>query len=151
MPEKPRDYEAELRALMDALAEAVAEASDEEILNEAREAGEGPAAAAEEVRVVLRNAVKAYEQRHLREAQKEYEKHVDAIRRRPFSLPTTPENRRKLLTFVMTRKPDLKPALLTLQHRDFKEWTDADVQSCLEQLGALGVLDEFQESSGDKH
>ncbi|MEK7743131.1 MAG: hypothetical protein AAB578_01975, partial [Elusimicrobiota bacterium] len=38
MPEKPRDYEAELRALMDAMAESAAEASDEEILNEVREA-----------------------------------------------------------------------------------------------------------------
>lgn len=143
MPEKPRDYEAELRTLMDALAESVAAASDEEIVNEAREAGDDPAVAAEEVRAVLRKAAKAYEQRHLLEAQKAYERHIDAIRSRPVSLPTTPENRRKLLTSVMTRKPELSSALLTLQHRDFREWTDADVQSCLEQLGVLGVLDEF--------
>jgi hypothetical protein len=150
MPEKPRDYEAELRALMEALAESVAGAPDEEIINETREGGEDPAAAAEEVRAVLRNAVKAYEQRHLREAQKAYEKHVDAIRRRTFFLPTAPADRRKLLTFVMTRKPDLSSALLTLQHRDFKEWTDTDIQKCLEQLGALGVLDEFEGSVSDE-
>jgi hypothetical protein len=150
MPEKPRDYEAELRALMEALAESVAGAPDEEIVNETREGGEDPAIAAEEVRAVLRNAVKSYEQRHLREAQKAYENHVDAIRRRTFSLPTEPADRRKLLTFVMTRKPDLSSALLTLQHRDFKEWTDTDIQKCLEQLGALGVLDEFEGSVSDE-
>jgi hypothetical protein len=143
MPEKSRDYEAELRGLMDALAESVAGAADEEILNEAREAGEDPAAEAEAVRAVLRSVVKAYEQRPLREAEKAYEMHVDAIRRQSFSLPTTPETRRKLLIFVMMRKPDLSSALLTLQHRDFKEWTDMDIQNCLEQLAALGVLDEF--------
>ena len=108
MPEKPRDYEAELRALMDALAESVVEATDEEIISEMREGGEDPAAAAEGVRAVLRHAVKAYEQRHLREAQEAYEKRVDAIRRRTFSLPTAPESRRKLLAVVMTRKPDLR-------------------------------------------
>ena len=57
MPEKPRDYEAELRALMDALAESVVEATDEEIISEMREGGEDPAAAAEGVRAVLRHAV----------------------------------------------------------------------------------------------
>ncbi len=150
MPEKPRDYKAELRALMDALAESVVEATDEEITSETREGGEDPAAAAEEVRSILRNAVKAYEQRHLRGAQEAYEKHVDAIRRRTFSLPAAPGSRRKLLTIVMTRKPDLRSALVTLQHRDFKEWTDADIQNCLEQLGALGVLDEFEGSVSDE-
>jgi len=138
MPEKPRDYEAELRALMDALAESVVEATDEEIISEMREGGEDPAAAAEGVRA---NRV---------EAQEAYEKRVDAIRRRTFSLPTAPESRRKLLAVVMTRKPDLRSALVTLQHRDFKEWTDTDIQNCLEQLGALGVLAEFEGSLSDE-
>ena len=151
MSEKPRDHEVELRALTDAMAESVAEASDEEILNEAREAGEDPTAAAEEVRAILRNTVKAYEQRHLREAEKAYERHVESIQRRPVALPKTSESRRKLLTFVMMRKPDLSLALaLTFQNREFKEWTDADIQSCLEQLGALGVLDEFQRPGSDE-
>ena len=88
--------------------------------------------------------MKAYEQRHLREAQKAYEDRVESIRRRPFALPTTPENRRELLALVMTQKPDLRSALLTVQHREFKKWTDEDILSCLEQLGALGVLDEFE-------
>src|SRR2546427_750672 len=42
MPSVPRDYEAELRAVMDALAESVAEASDEGVLEETRAAGEDP-------------------------------------------------------------------------------------------------------------
>ncbi len=150
MPERPRDYEAELRAIMDALAESVAEAPDEEIIAETREAGEDPTRAAERVRDVLKSAVKAYEQRHLRRAQKAYENRVESIRQRPFTLPPTPESRRKLFTLVMTRKPELRSALLTAQQREFKEWTDADVQSCLKQLGALGVLDEFERPS-DEH
>jgi hypothetical protein len=57
MPEKPRDYEAELRAIMDALAESVADASDEEILAEVREAGEDPERIATQIRAILRQAI----------------------------------------------------------------------------------------------
>lgn len=146
MAEKPRDYEAELRAIMDALAESVVEASDPDILAEAREAGEDPARTADRVRAVLRRAAKDYEQRRLREAQKAYEERLQSIQARPYVLPKTPESRRKLFTLVMTRKPELGQALVTAQHRDFKDLTDADIQSCLEQLGALGVLDEFERS-----
>lgn len=144
MPEKPRDYEAELRAIMDTLAESVAEASDEDILAEAREAGEDPARTTARVRAVLRRAVKDYEQKPLREAQKAYEESVQSIRARTFVLPNTPESRRKLFTLVMNQKPELGRALLTAQHREFEDLTDVDIQSYLEQLGALGVLDEFE-------
>lgn len=147
MPEKPRDYEAELRAIMDALAESVADASDEDILAEAREAGEDPARTAARIRTVLRRAAKDYEQKPLREAQRAHEESVRSIRARTFSLPRTAESRRELFTLVMNRKPELGQALLTAQHREFNDLTDADIQSCLEQLGALGVLDEFESRS----
>jgi len=92
--------------------------------------------------------VKDYEQRHLREAQKDYDERIRALRARPYALPRTPEDRRKLFDLVMSRRPEIGAALLTAQHRDFKDLTDADIQSCLEQLGALGVLDELQGPPG---
>lgn len=145
MPEKPRDYETELRAIMDALAESVAEASDEDLLAEAREAGEDHRRTAARVRDVLKRAAKDYEQRRLRTAEKAHEEQVRSIRARPYVLPDTPEGRRKLFTLVVTRKPELRQALLTLQNREFRNFTDADIRSCLEHLGALGVLREFEE------
>jgi hypothetical protein len=144
MAEKPRDYEAELRAIMDALAESVAEASDADLLGEAREAGEDPARSAERVRAVLRRAAKDHDQRLLREAKKAYEERIKSLQARPYVLPKTTESRRNLFTVVMNRKPQLGQALLTAQHREFKDLTDADIQSFLEQLAALGVLDEFE-------
>lgn len=147
MAEKPRDYEAELRAIMDALAESVAGAADADILVEAREAGEDPARTAERVRAVLSRAAKDYEQRLLREAQKAYEERLHSIQARPYVLPKTPESRRRLFEVVMTRKPELGQALVTAHHRDFRYLTDADIRSFLEQLGALGVLDEIERSS----
>jgi hypothetical protein len=51
----------------------------------------------------------------------------------------------------MSRKPEIGAALLTAQHREFQDLTDADIQSFLEQLGALGVLDELRgPSSGER-
>lgn len=146
MPERQRDYEAELRAIMDALAESVAQASDEEIIAEAREAGKDPATVAGRARDVLRRALTEFEQRRLREAEQEYEKRVASIRARRFAIPETPDRRRELLHRIIMRKPDLGAALLTLQNREFRSFTDADIQSCLEHLGALGVLGEFEES-----
>ncbi len=151
MAEKPRDYEAELLAIMNALAESVAEVPDANLLAEAREAGEDPGRTAARVRALLGRAVKDYEQRHLREAQKRYDEQVRALRARRYALPRTPEDRRKLFALVMSREPEIGGALLTAQHREFKDLTDADIQSFLEQLGALGVLDELQDpSSGER-
>jgi hypothetical protein len=145
MPETPRDYEAELRAIMDALAESVAEASDEDVLREAREAGEDPRTTADRVRNVLKRAAKDFEQRRLRAAAKTHAERVQSLRAHSYTLPNTPEDRKNLFTLVMTRKPELRRALVTLQNREFRNFTDADIQSCLEQLGALGVLREFEE------
>jgi len=61
--------------------------------------------------------------------------HVQRLRARPYALPAAAEDRRRLFTLVMTRKPELGRAFVT----------DADIQSCLEHLGALGVLREFEE------
>jgi hypothetical protein len=54
-----RDYEAELRVILDAVAESVLDASDADILDEAREAGEDPAHIAARVREILRRAAQA--------------------------------------------------------------------------------------------
>jgi len=150
MAEKPRDYEAELRAIMDALAESVAEVPDSDLLAEAREAGEDPALTAERVRAVLKRAAKDYDQRLLREAKKAYEERLKSIQARPYVLPKTPASRRNLFTAVMTRKPQIGQALLTAQHREFKDLTDTDIQSFLEQLAALGVLDEVERPPDDE-
>ena len=145
MPETPRDYEAELRAIMEALAESVAEASDEDLLREACEAGDDLRATADRVRGVLKRAAKDFEQQDLRAAERTHAEQVKSLRARPYSLPATPEDRKKLFTLVVTRKPELGRALVTIQNREFKNFTDSDIQRCLEHLGALGVLQEFEE------
>jgi hypothetical protein len=147
---KLQNYEKELQAIMYALAESVAEASDEDILTETQEDGENPESAAERVRNVLLGAVKDFRQRRLVEAQRQYELHIAAIQERTYNLPATAEERRKLLDLVFAQQPAMRSALLTAQHRDFTSLTDTDVESCLKQLQELGLLDELSESEEEK-
>jgi hypothetical protein len=53
MADAPRDHEVELRIIMDALAESVAEASSGEVLEEARQDGDDPQVTAQRVRAIL--------------------------------------------------------------------------------------------------
>ena len=82
MSKKPESYEEELVAIMNALAESVAEASDEEILEEARAQGEDPIKTARQTKDVLLNAAKRYRKKRLHEAQQQYEAHVAEMQTR---------------------------------------------------------------------
>lgn len=63
MPKKSESHEDERAAIMFALAESVAEASDEEILEETRSQGEDPTEAAGHVRSVFLHAATAWKER----------------------------------------------------------------------------------------
>jgi hypothetical protein len=150
MSEKPRNYEEDLASIMNALAESVLEMSDEEILAEAREEGEDPEEVAERVKNVLLEAVKAYEQRHLRTDQEQYKRRVAAMGDKRCEMPTTPNEKRKLLAAFFARNLAMKSVLLTVQHRKFEDLTDADVESHLRQLKELGALDDFLNSGAEE-
>jgi hypothetical protein len=45
----------------------------------------------------------------------------------------------------LERRPQMKEAVVTLQHRDFASFSDADVESVLKQLDALGLLEDDSE------
>ena len=53
--------------------------------------------------------------------------------------------RRLLLAASLQRRPEMREAVITLQHREFDSFSDADVESALKQLDALGLLDEEPE------
>jgi hypothetical protein len=140
MPDKSRDYELELFNVMNAIGDIELELSEEELLDQLRQEGTDIEQEAEHVREVFKMAIKEYRQTPLREAQKKYEEHLSKIATRDFKLPHTAPERRNLLSGLLARKPEFG-ALLTAQHRDFKDVTDADVESYLKQLIELGVLE----------
>ncbi|RMD96101.1 MAG: hypothetical protein D6812_17740 [Deltaproteobacteria bacterium] len=135
-----------LRAIMNALAEDAANLSDEDAIAEIRAEGRDPARAAERVRAILRKACTNERQRPLRAAAEEYRRRVKEMRNRRYTLPESPEERRRLLELVMLRRPAMKSAFLTAQYRDFECLPDDDIESILKQLQELGVLEDI---SGD--
>jgi hypothetical protein len=144
MPDKSRDYELELFNVMSAMGDIEFEMSEEELLDELRQEGKDIEKEAEYVREVFKTAIKEYRQAPLREAQKKYEEHLSKIETRDFELPETAPERRNLLSGLLARKPEFG-SLLTAQHRDFKDVTDADVESYLKQLIELGALESESE------
>lgn len=146
MPNKSRDYELELFNVMNALGDLEWEMSESELLHELRDEGKDLETEADLVRGLFRMAIKEYRQAPLREAQKKYELRVSKIVKRDFSLPESAAERRNLLSGFLTRKPEFGSSLLTAQHREFKDLTDADVESYLRQLMELGAFENSSET-----
>lgn len=134
----PKDDGERLAALSDAIAESVADASDEVLLQEAKEAGRDPAKVQAHVQQLLRGSVLAFKKQRLVQADAEHKKATAAISARPVSLPKDAATRRLLLNSVFARQPQLQQ---TLQFRELGELTDEDVESMLLKLSHLGVLD----------
>src|SRR4051812_20917932 len=88
-----------LTALSDALSDSLVGATDTEILEEMALLGLNPNFEARRVKSLMMGAVKAYQQRALRDARAAY----DALSQRvapPSRIPNTPDERRNLFSFV---------------------------------------------------
>jgi hypothetical protein len=137
-----RDDEKTLEALVTALDEADSEATDDEILQEAKLAGINTSAEAAHTKTLLLNVVTQFQKRALREAQAGYLQEVQSLSSASYALPNSPEQRRQLFELVVAKQPQYSQ-MYTTQHRDLKDLTDADVDSYLEDLAALGILNDL--------
>lgn len=149
MSDKPRNYDKELSAVMNAVAESIADMSDEEIATEVIEEGYSDADT-EHVKSVLRTAVKAHRQRHLTEAQKLYDERVGIMSNKKYSLPDSIEDQRSLMNALLASRPATGAALFTAQHREFKDIPDEEIEGYLRQLQELGALDDLNNPEGEK-
>lgn len=136
-----RNYDEELARIMNGLAESTLEMSDEELEKELREEGDAPERVAEEVRGVLRRAVKAHRQRNLLAAQRKYKDRLLQLETKKYSLPDSIEDQRSLLMGLLAGNSNVS-SLLTAQNRDFTDLPDSEVTSYLKQLYELGALDD---------
>jgi hypothetical protein len=143
MSDKEKNYKEGLAHFINTLAESTLDLSDEEITEEIREEGDDPKEAVDRVRNILRKAVKDHQQKRLREAQERYEARIAAMNDEESFLPDSAEEQRDMFMAAMTNNPKVGSALLTAQHRDFKDLTEADIKSYLKQLKALGALDDL--------
>jgi len=142
--ENKKNYNEQLSAIMNQLADSVLELSEDQVLAEEREKGIDPTKEAESIRNVLRRSSKMQRMQKLQAAGRAYQDNVARLNKSQYELPESPTGRRQLLATVFAAKPDVQSVLLTAQHRDFQQLTDFDVESLLKQLADLGILESFK-------
>ncbi len=131
-----------LHALMNALAEEVAVASDQDIAMDMAADGGRLRDRAEHARSLLLGSVQQFKRDRLLAAEERHRKNTEAFQLTLRSLPTAPSARRAILNGVLGKKPEvLNMVAITMQHRNFQTLSDEDVESVLRQLQHLGVLD----------
>lgn len=141
------DLKMDLKALFDDLAEAVEQAPPEDLLAEAKAAGQDTERIAAEVKNTLLEAVRGFEQRKLHAARSAYRTRSAARHTRRIAMPATPAQRRRMLMDAATTNN--RVARVTAKYRDLKDLSDEDVQSALEDLMELGAFDDIGEQSDD--
>ncbi len=133
--------------LVSNLAEAVEQASPEDLLAEAKAAGQNTEQIAADVKNTLLDAVLSSEQRKLHAARSSYRIRLTARRNRRFVMPATPAERLRMLTDAASR--DHRVAKITAKFRDLTKISDDDVRSALEDLMELGAFDDIAEKEND--
>jgi hypothetical protein len=141
----PKSPGERLAALMNALADHAASTSDKDLLEEAAADGVDAKEQADRMRVLLLDGVLRAKKKRLSTAVQAHEAAVTSLGSRISRLPSDATARRALLAKSLRRRPQMREAVVTLQHRDFESFSDADVESALKQMDALGLLDDDSE------
>lgn len=137
-----------LAALMNALADHTEHASDADILGDVPHGRDERKAAATAVRSILQGAIKTFRSERRRKAAEEHVLAVGRLAAHRAKLPASTADRRALLGSVVGKRPQM-PEGMTLQFRNFASLSDADVESALKQLDALGMLQDDEGSDQD--
>lgn len=146
MQKKEQDHRGELKEVMNALAEAAAEASNKELLAEVQEAGLDLKAEAESIRAILLRSVSKFKRKKLEQARRDYEIAASSLFTKHYPLPETPQERRNLLINALTIQPEMQ-SMLTVQFRELDMLSDEDIESSLRKLAELGMLDDLSDKS----
>ena len=134
----------EIEHLIEGLADSILSASDEDLLEETREAGEVPAEIEQKVKTLLHAAVDHVQEQRRRKARGDYERRSRELKqRKTFRTAGSFEEKRRWLDLVVSRRPSVQQ-MVTVQFRDLGDLTEADVDVILGKLDALGLLDDHQ-------
>jgi len=136
-------HDLHLRALVDAMAQSVEDASDAEIFEDAHATGFDLKANAAELKNMLAETAKRFQKRKFFAAQQQYQAEVERIRRSSVHLPESAADRRALVQLVAAQHAQGAMAL-TAHGRDLERLSDNDVTSLLEELAALGLLNDIK-------
>ena len=136
-----------LEAMFDALAESICNESDDELLEDLRQEGVDPEAEANRLKDMMLDTLKAFQQRGLVSAQEGYRRRVEQLEKKKYPIPENRQAQRSLFSFVL-QQPQYA-GLVTAQYRDLKDLSDEDLETCLEDLAELGILDEMDKTDDE--
>jgi hypothetical protein len=144
MSNEPR-HDRHLESLLDELDRSSLGASDKEVLEDARAAGVDPGANAKELKAKFLNAAHRYQKRKFEAAKLTHSRQVEALSKRSYRIPASAAEQRLLLQLVVARQAQGGPAL-TAKFRDFDSLPDSDLPGLIEELEALGLLPQSNET-----
>ena len=136
-----------LEAMFDALAESICNESDDELLEDLRQEGVDPEAEANRLKNMMFDTLQAFQQRGLVSAQEGYRRRVEQLEGEKYPIPKSRQERRSLFSLIL-QQPQYA-GLVTAQYRDFKDLSDEDIETCLEDLAELGILDEMDKTDDE--
>ena len=140
-------YDLQFRNVVRHLSRSIVEATDEEIREDARQAGVDLQAHAADMKRQFESIAKTIRQKKLVAARETYEIEVERLRRPSFTLPSSPTEQRALLQLIAAQHV-AGSGVFTAKFRDFDKLSDNDVASLLEELAALGLLPDTGSKSG---
>jgi hypothetical protein len=132
-------YDLQLRNIVRHLSQSIIAASDEEIREDARQAGVDLQAHAADMKIRFENIAKRLRLKKLAAAKELYEIEVEKLTKRRFDLPSSPAEQRALLELIAAQHAGAG-GTFTAKFRDFDQLSDSDVASLLEELAALGLI-----------
>jgi hypothetical protein len=135
---EPR-HDRHLESLLDELDRSSLRASDKEVLEDARAAGVDPVANAQELKAKFISAARRYQKRKFEAAKLAHARQADALSKRTYRIPASPDEQRRLLQLVVAQQAQAGQAL-TAKFRDFDSLPDSDLPGLIEELEALGLL-----------
>jgi hypothetical protein len=143
MGDKTLNEAERLGKLIDGLGEHITNAPDQDLLEAAREDKRDVAQTSARVKGILKRAARTQQQVQLIAAREGFRRETAAMAQKSFELPKTKEARRGLFMAAIAQLPQLQPAF-TLQNRDFKDFSDEDIEVQLRKMALLDVLSKVQ-------
>jgi hypothetical protein len=145
MSAKRRWTREEAERVLDHLAESIETGDAAEIAADLKDSGYDLSDVASRMKAAALAGIKGHRQQRLQHARQRYQESSLKIARRTRRFEGSHEERRLRFFSIIEARPELK-SRLTVQHRDLNELTDRDIDSALEELEILGVLEDLDDS-----
>jgi hypothetical protein len=132
--------------VLNQLADSIEAATPSEIEQDILSSEESLDAIANEMKSAALAGIKKFQQRRLHHARQRYQVSSRQLERRQQRVALTPDARRVQFFSLLKANPGFQ-SRLTVQHRDLNALTDADIESALEELDALGAIEKLGDAS----